>query len=429
MEKLLQYPTYIELYTTEKEVDARGEGVVGLDGRSLTLQVGETIKIAPYFQILGIHDEDYAVNLYLHGGEAVKLSQLGYDYESFLLNLYKRRSELLLRYMLMNEKRVAHGIEAHFQYIDEDGDRREGECEVRVYESALVVLPHKGEPIRLPLCYIGEHEIADYVFTVSTGSGETLKLGMMGERTDYLVRSLNSALDDMLKRAQMIFEDSDVDPRKTMEAATLLGDGKASSRRQIEAVSPELWSLLEKRLEEAGLGDEYTYLSRISKGEVWVGVKRGLMGDMTGEYVWFMVPIYDSDPKRMGNALVLEAASGEDAGRATYFFRLMSRPNYSGGLDPEALRVEAMAFTEKANRCMVDVNFRREPIIMPMERLTDPEYEHYLYAANKLPSLKLLRERYIGRVVHRSGQQWRRDAEELLLFNVESKEDSDKWRE
>lgn len=409
----------------------RGDGVALLDDRNLILAINRShTKSIPYFEILGIQDEDYVVDLQCSSGESVRLTQLGYEYENFLLNLFKRRGELLLRYMLMDEKKIAYNIDAHFIYINEDGERQEGDCEFRVYESAIIILPQKGEPIRLPLCYITNHSIADYVVTITSDSGERLILSMIGEKTDYLMESLVRALSEMVGRAQRLLMEvaPNIDQRKISDAAALLGDGRAASKQQIEAISPILWGSLEKRLKETGLGEEYAYLTSLSKQEVWVGLKRGLMGERTGDYMWFMTPIYDSDPTRPGNVIVLEAASGEGAGRATYFFRMMSRQVYNEGINLDDLRMEAEKFILKANRCMIEINFRREPIYQPVERLATPEYERYRYAVNKLSSLKLLRERYIGRVAHINPEQWMKDTEDLLKFNVESQEDSDIWR-
>lgn len=429
MEKPLQYSLNIQFYTAG--VKTEGDGVALLDDRNLILAInGSHTKSIPYVEILGIHDEDYVVDLYCASGESIKLTQLGYEYENFLLNLFKRRGELLLRYMLMDEKKIAYDIDTHFLYVDEDGDQQKGDCEFRVYESAILVLPQKGEPIRVPLCYIENHSIADYVVTIASDSGERLVLSMIGEKTDYLMKSLVRALSEMVGRVKRLLIEAapNIDQGKISEAAALLGDGRAASKQQIEAISPELWSLLEKRLKETGLGEEYTYLTRLSKQEVWVGLKRGLMGERTGEYTWFMTPIYDPDPTRPGNAIALEAASDESAGRATYFFRMMSRPVYNVGINLDDLIMEAEKFVLKANRCMIEINFRREPIYLPVERLATPEYERYLYAANKLSSLKLLRERYIGRVAHVNQEQWMKDTGDLLKFNVESREDSDRWR-
>ena len=205
MEKPIEYSSYIEYISFENNRLAYGEGVLLLDHRSLNLVLDEEKKAIPYFLITGIHDEDYIVNLYLENGEKIKLSQLGYEYENFLLNLYKLRGELLLQYMLMNEEKFAHSINANFVYTGEDSIRSTGECEIRVYKSSLVVLPYKGEPIRLPLCYIKTHDISDYVLNISTYTGEIITLSMMGEKTDYCVRSLTKALDDMIIRAEKIF--------------------------------------------------------------------------------------------------------------------------------------------------------------------------------------------------------------------------------
>jgi hypothetical protein len=431
LEKPLEYSSYIELISFENVRIASGEGILLLDNRSLNLVLVEKKKAIPYFRITGIHDEDYIVNLYLENGEKIKLSQLGYEYENLLLNLYKLRAELLLHYMLMNEEKIAHSINAKYVYTGEDSIRSTGECEIRIYKSSLVVLPYKREPIRLPLCYIKTHEISDYVLNISTYTGEKITFSMMGEKTDYCVRSLTNALDDMVIRAEKIFSEAipELGSEKVRMAARLLADGKAAKKMQIEKLSPKLWTVIEKRLEEVGLGGEYQFLSKLSNEEIWVGVKSGLMGDLTGDYVWFMTPIYDSDPSKIGNAIVLEAASSEDVGRATYFFRLMSRPEYNSGLDKLTLIEKANFFTERLNRCMIEINFRREPIILPYEKLASPEYERYLYAVNKLPSLKLLRERYIGRVMHRTKEQWEKETEEILRFNVESRKDSEKWRE
>lgn len=206
MEKPLEYSSYIELISFENVRIASGEGILLLDNRSLNLVLNEKKKAIPYFRITGIHDEDYIVNLYLENGEKIKLSQLGYEYENFLLNLYKLRAELLLQYMLMNEEKIAHSINAKYVYTGEDSIRSTGECEIRIYKSSLVVLPYKREPIRLPLCYIKTHEISDYVLNISTYTGEKITFSMMGEKTDYCVRSLTNALDDMVIRAKKYFQ-------------------------------------------------------------------------------------------------------------------------------------------------------------------------------------------------------------------------------
>jgi hypothetical protein len=45
----------------------------------------------------------------------------------------------------------------------------------------------------------------------------------------------------------------------------------------------------------------------------------------------------------------------------------------------------------------------------------------------RIPELRLLRERYIGRVIHSSIEQWKLDIDELLGFNVAQEGDAERW--
>jgi hypothetical protein len=152
------------------------------------------------------------------------------------------------------------------------------------------------------------------------------------------------------------------------------------------------------------------------------------MGEMTGEYIWFMTPIFSEDPNQPGNALIIEAASEQDSGIATYIFRIMDREIYRKGIQEQFMRQEAHKFMNKTNQCMIEINFRREPIYLSEDKLLEPENEKYLYATKKLDSLKHLRKQFIGRIIHSSPEQWNKSLEELLTFNIRSIDNEEKWR-
>jgi hypothetical protein len=155
------------------------------------------------------------------------------------------------------------------------------------------------------------------------------------------------------------------------------------------------------------------------------------MGDLTGEYMWFLMPIYNIGEKEIGNAVAMEAteATGEESsGKATYFYKIVSRKDYPNYRSLEELDKETDKFIKKINRCMLDINFRREPIYLPDERLDEPTYFKYKIAIQRIPSLKLLRNLYIGRVIHASPDQWKSDVIDLLRFNVMTQDDFAKWK-
>jgi hypothetical protein len=397
------------------------EAVATLDQRSLTItQDGGGVISIPYYEILEITDEDYTIDLSLTRGRKHRLSQLGYEYENFLNNLYKRKNELLLEYMLMEEECVASQIGADYRYLDEEGEEQQGHCEARIYESAIVVLPERSQPIRVPLCYISSYNDEDYLIVVNTEHGQRLELGMMGEKTDYFYRSLKNALNDAETRAQRLLSEMapTLDPNKIREASKMMRDGRAASRLEIESISKSLWRALEDKITTLDLGEEYKYLTGTSaQSDAWIGVKRGLMGERTGDYLWFMVPKYSGDLDKPGNLLAVEATSEGGTGRATYFFRILDEIEYRKLSQVDMLRREIEKSIEFTNRCMIEINFRREPIYLTEDKLTEPEYNHHLYAANNLKPLKYLRSHYLGRVMHVSLEQWKRDVDEIQRKN------------
>lgn len=76
---------------------------------------------------------------------------------------------------------------------------------------------------------------------------------------------------------------------------------------------------------------------------------------------------------------------------------------------------------------MIEINFRREPIYLTENQLESTEYTQCRFAIAKIPSLKILRDQFVGRVIHGSKEQWTTDVNSLLSFNIKSIDDNEKW--
>ncbi len=337
-----------------------------------------------------------------------------------------------------------------------------GNCEIRLYDTALVVLPQKGEPIRLPYCYISQVNKTDYKLSVTSEFAEKIEFSMLGEKFDPFAKAFSDAFNKMMLRTTENIKEliPDDDPSVVRKLAALMKDGRAAERKDIEPLLPDFWRRLAKRIEEAGIGAEYAFLdSRAAKEQVCVGLKRGLMGDLTGSYTWLLFPLNNAGTSRLSNAVALEAFvtqsnkqenekpgtatenlepeekseqnSTEDqasaAAGATYFFRIMGRKEYAQTKDEDLTR-ELENFIKTINRFMIDINFRREPIFLSEDQLESPKYVQYRFAIAKMPSLKVLRSLFIGRVIHSSPEQWTSDVTSLLAFNAKSLDDTEKWK-
>jgi hypothetical protein len=448
----------------QSNVKSEGEARCVLDERYLTLvvELGEPMLLA-YTDITGIFDHDYRVDLSLTSKQTLALSGLGYQYEDFLFQLYKLRNELLLKYLLMQEALVQAAFEAHFNWLGPDGQLNQtGECEVRLYETALVFLPQKGEPIRVPYCYISQTSKADYKLVVTSEFGERFEFSRLGEKFDPLAKGLSDAFNKMMLRSQETVKEMipEADPVTVWKLAALMKDGRAGKRKDIEPLSPDFWRRLTNRIKEAGMDPEYDFLNSMAlTDQVCVGVKRGLMGELTGSYIWLLFPLRDAETGRLSNAVALEAFSTDQnkaqdqeqgeteaasleentgqqgtsereapaGGKATYFFRIKPRRDYVLATEEE-MSMELGNFVKNVNRCMVDINFRREPIFLSEDELDSPRYVQYRFAVAKMPSLRTLRSLFIGRVIHSSLDQWKNDVTSLLEFNNKSRDDNEKWK-
>jgi hypothetical protein len=414
------------------QVRASGQARARVDEESLAIlpESGETLFFS-LRDILDISEADYRIHLPLSSKEELTLLNVGYQYQDLLRNLSQLRNEMLLKDMLMNEKLRKSGVQAEFVYFDETGNEKQrGKCEPRLYETGIVLMPEKGELTRIPYSDISELRAEDYTFTITSESGEKVILSKMASQFDPFKKVISDSMNQLALRVQSWLKElmPEANPSVIREAARFMKEGKAARRSDIESLSPELWKRLEMQLEIAGLNEEYGYLKSLSQQDrICIGFKRGLLGDLTGDYIWFLIPIYSTNSRDPGNAVAMEAASEDGGGKATYFFRIVSRKDYPALKNIQDMHKEVDNFIKGINRCMLATNFRREPIYLPDEKLADPQYTRYRFAIQKLPALQILRRLFIGRVIHSSLEQWKQDVAELLKFNVTTLDDSVRW--
>jgi len=452
-----------KLYDDESNMKTAGEAKATLDEKYLTLtpMFGDPMLFA-YTDIVGISDYDYKVDLFFTSKEKLNLWGLGYQYEDFLFQLYKLRNELILKYLLMKESLLQAGFEAQYTKIDSNGQTNQiGNCEIRLYDTALVVLPQKSDPFRLPYCYINSINKQDYKLTITTEYLEKIEFTRLGQNFDPLAKALSDAINKMILRTQQNIKEliPEAPPTVINKLANLMKDGQAAKRKEIEQQSQDFWRRLTKKIDEAGIITEYEFLNSLAaKDQVRVGIKRGLMGDLTGTYIWMLFPLLSLGTNRLSNTIALEAFSAQDKTEenkeqstanidfmptietnqtpsekqkpattgATYFFRAIGREEYLQ-INNDDLTKRLEVFIKTINRSMIEVNFRREPIYLTENQLESTEYTQYRFAIARIPSLKTLREQFIGRVIHASQEQWKTDVNSLLAFNTKSIDDKEKW--
>ncbi|MCJ7633721.1 hypothetical protein MUP77_15195 [Candidatus Bathyarchaeota archaeon] len=424
------------LFDAEGKETATGECKGAVDEESLTVlpDFGNILPVQ-LREILDVNAHGYRITLPLASKEKLVLFNLGYCYEDFLRVLSNLRNEMTIKDMLMNETVKKSDVSLEFIYFDDaKTERLRGEGKIRLYETGLVVIPQKDQVVRIPYSDISSVSKEDLSIRISTEFGEQWFLSKLAQEHDPLIKTLTDVLNELQQRTVASLREllPDTDSISIRRVAGLMRDGKAAKRVDIEAMNPKVWRDLENKITLSGSNETYIFLKDLARQErISIGVKRGLIGDLTGEYLWFLLPIYSLDAREPGNAVAMEAAKlteDETGGKATYFFRITDRSNYANYMNIEELDLEADQFIRRINRCMLDINFRREPIYLQDEKLDDPTYFKYKVALLRIPSLRYLRNLYIGRIIHTSPEQWKSDVKELLKFNVEAQDNSSKWK-
>ncbi|MFA6897154.1 MAG: hypothetical protein WCQ96_02635 [Patescibacteria group bacterium] len=400
------------------------------DELHLCPELGEPLRVS-LREITNISEADYRISLELGPKEKIVLSELGYQYEDFLRAFMKVHNRRIAKDMLMDEPIKISGIEAEFFYADGSGQGlQKGNAELIIYETALLVIPVPGDFIRIPFGNISGIEEGDCRLVIKTVSGNALTLTKLGEQFDLFKKTISEGINDLSEKNQEFFKElvPGADASLLRKVSQVMKDGQAVERGTLISVSSELFSALEKKIEDFGMKEEYGYLSSIAdKEKISLGSKQGLMGDLTGNYFWFLIPIYDLDNKKPGNAIAMEATTATGTGKSTYFFRILPRRKYRDVKNITTLRQEVDGLIEIINKAMIDINFRREPIYLSDEKLSEPQYFKYKIAVEKIPNLRILRALFIGRVAHHSVEQWQADVNDLLAFNVTETDDSKKW--
>lgn len=387
----------------------------------LKLRFGEVLTYS-YRDIADINAEQYQVRLSFFGGANLLLFHLGKKYSDFVRLLIFQRNELIIADMLMNERVHRAGITAEVLVFFPDRQETLGPCELRLCDTALLIIPETTDPIRVPYSFLAEISEANYTVTIATEFGQMYSLSRMGRETEPFINLLSKLTNDLSVKAQTLLRElaPAVPPEAIHQAACLIREGRAAKRAALEQIDPALWKGLEQQLDAFGIRDEYLFLSTESMGQQCIGFKRELVAASASEYLWFLIPIPGN------NLIAMEASSGPDSGRATYFFRILPRSEFKS-LKPAQAAEKTDQILLEINRCMLAINFRREPIYLDDEKLQEPKYQKYLHSVRMIPGLKELRDSFVGRVFHRNKEQWEGDVKDLMSFNVSCGDDKKKW--
>jgi hypothetical protein len=291
---VMEAPVTYSLKDSDGNPVSNGEGIVQLyeDNLSIMPKFGDLLSFS-YRSLSEYQALDYRVEILFSTKERIHLSELGLRFEDFVRELVKLRNQLILGDLLMNEKMRQPTARGRITFTDSAAKTLlDGEGELRIYETALVVLPDAGDPLRIPFSDIAAFNAQDYRLDISTEFKEKLSAEQLGQQFDPFSKALSNASLALQQKVLGVLTNllplsSPVEVRKV---ARYMKEGRAAKRSDILSVSPTIWSDLEKRLKMADMDTEYTFLKgRSQQDRICIGVKEGLVGQEDTQYLWFLI--------------------------------------------------------------------------------------------------------------------------------------------
>ena len=353
--------------------------VFSAPGFSRTLRLGT---------LLAVKAADFRVVISTASGN-IMLSMIGHLYEDFVHKLICAFNEVIFRQLLMNEK--AH-FEAPGQYASPLGET--SPAVFRICETALVIMPETHMLVRVPYCMIAAVSNEPYCFRVTDRLGRVYALQKLGWQTENFLREYDRRISALRKQTREKL--SEIAPADDA-LANLLMEGMIVPEEDIRALSPAFADGLHSRLKTSQISQEYGFLRALS-GKMAVGIKRGLMGELTGETIHTLTPVFEK------NIVIMESL-GEGAA-ATYVFRMSA--------DGQALQDSWSQWLLAFNDSMLAVNYRREPIYLSEEALKAEKYENYRGALHRSEGLRTLRTLFAGRAAHSGFEAWKKTIESYM---------------
>lgn len=403
----------------------QGTAIVLIDENGISLELDNKEKLFfPLRDILSFRIFDGSIRFDLLSQQAIEIRHLGNLRQDFLNRFAHEWNDVLLAEMYSGQ--ILHKTDLDAIFSLEQGEHKnkgrffkETLCQIRLYGNILVIMPQGERFLVFPYdTMIGINEEGGNLI-INLGLGDKLTMGRVDD--DFKENFLHIINEEIIQTqrnlAKMLPDLEEISIRKL---AILMKGGKAAKKRDVDAASILIWPVLEDKLRDLGIGEQYDYLKRRAQDDkIAIGLKMGIYNDTDKEYGWFMAPIYSLTPKDPGNTIALQTTSAKDKTETTYFFRIMEKHEYVDHFKRlEKIAQETEHLIYKINRYMLAASFRKDLFFISDEDLEMPQYSRFKFIIKRMPEIQELRFLYAGRITHNSKEEWQSAVSDMLEENV-----------
>jgi hypothetical protein len=382
---------------------------------------------------------DYEIKLPLYTGNTLVLRQFGKAYETLahdLLDAYRKRT---LQCLLLEDLEEVERFNGNFELALRGEAPRSGPAEIPLFKSNLAVLPNASQAFQWRLADVDSVHFDQPAYEVNLQSGDDrLKISRLAKRTEEFATRTKEAVNGLASASMQALHAAlpFLNPDQLQSANVVMREGRSAPLAKLAAISPKIPNALAANAVDADLKPYYDQLvSRTAAGMQYAGFKliRAEEEDTAAAsesadddtdisnapdvdeagpqtLYWFFFPFAaKSGSSEPANLVAWEASSR--SGRATYFFRLVDPQSASQLRDPAAVD----SAIQHLNRALGVLNFRRRPIYVSDDVLEgNPQFHRYAIAARRIPEVRELRNKFIGRAIHSSLEAWQEQVASIL---------------
>jgi hypothetical protein len=255
------------LTTPDGQVIEEGDGVVEMAAGALVVssEYGQPLRVAPT-DVAALTEvaQPYGIRIVLREGPVLELTQLGRLRGQLLAELAQVRRDGVTKALLL----TGVGTPAVFPGTVDDVDG-----ELRLYDDALVTVPDRGEPDKLPFPFVSgvRTDVSGYRLTVDVVGRPPLVVGRLARRTSEFQSLLGERVRAAGGRTAAFLGAllPSLGPLALRRVAGLLRDGVAAGKSDLDAVDPTVWPALTAA---CTLPERVACLAELAGlGELWLG--------------------------------------------------------------------------------------------------------------------------------------------------------------
>lgn len=387
--------------------EIEGEAKFAVDSDGLIIDaVQKRIAIA-YADIDSVVFENYSVQVNANG-KAYAFSQMGQECEWFCNALKSAYNTKVLESLYVLESPL---LESEGQYFY---DGIHGKADIKVFSDCICILPPNMNARRIPFVFISDIKKGDYSLKLTLNNGECYSFSMLGFDFEPFDRIFNAHI-----RKQ---KESNLEFIKTLMPSLGLAESTTASETLSEGIAVKLKNLpqnLIKTLESKALNSkmsaEYSLLKEIcDESSLAVGISLVSDEEWEANKQALLEKLFESGSERTELTekeedsvrwIIWAATPSKDGKMAVVEFAF---PNESAATYLFSLNSEWETFLISLNHAMEASKLHREVFSISDNAIKAEATQAQRILIMRTPAIQQLRKRFLGRVIHRSLESWKK---------------------